>query len=320
MARRLSWSDVRGGIIAASILAVAAVATLRFSRLGTLHGDTFMMYARVGEARGILKGSEVWLSGQKIGKIVSIEFRSPTVSDTGNRVEIAMEALEKYRGNIHRDAVAQIRPGGSFIGAPVMYLTPGTSAAPVLQPGDSVTTHPQADVEGAASKFGVASREFPVIINNFKSIAGHLSSTEGTVGAFLNSGTGPGSGQFQRTGRELGRLGSSLHTGGTVSLAMNGSLQARAGHVMARADSVRALLASNETSLGRMRRDSSLMNEIGDIRNELSLVQAQLDGSMGTAGRALHDSAVTHAIADAQRQMTSLFADMKKHPFRYIRF
>jgi hypothetical protein len=87
---------------------------------------------------------------------------------------------------------------------------------------------------------------------------------------------------------------------------------------MARTDSVRALLASRNTSLGRFRRDSTLAGEVSDIRNELTLVRAALDEPRGTAGRVLHDSAVTSALGQAQQEMTLLLADIKKNPRRYL--
>ena len=101
---------------------------------------------------------------------------------------------------------------------------------------------------------------------------------------------------------------------------MDGSLSARASLVLARADSVRALLASSSGSLGRLRRDSTLMTEVADIQTELARVRASLTDSRGTAGRVLHDSAVFSALGDVQREMSLLFADMKKHPLRYNPF
>lgn len=319
MARRLSWSDVRGGAIAVVTLAIIIIATMKYSRLGTLHGDTMSLYAHVGEARGLLVGSEVWLSGQKIGKVTDIVFLPPA-ADTSARIEIRMQVLSKHRPAVHRDAVAQIRAGGSVIGAPVMYLSPGTTKAAMIQPGDTVTTHPQIDAEGATAQFSLASREFPVIINNVKILAAQLQTTEGTVGAFMNGPTGAGVGEMARTRALSAELGARLSGGGTVGQFMQGGLTSRARVVMARADSIRTLIASPNTSFGRYRKDSTLMTEVGYIRDELSIVRTQLDQSRGTAGRAMHDSAITNSLADAQRQMSLLFADIKKHPLRYIVF
>jgi phospholipid/cholesterol/gamma-HCH transport system substrate-binding protein len=319
MARRLSWSDVRGGIIACVAIAVACFAILKFMRVGALHGDTFPMYALVGEARGVTKGSEVWLSGQKIGKITDIRFLPPLSADTTKRIEIQMEVLEEYRAALRRDAVAQIRSGGSIVGPPVVYLSPGTPHGAALRPGDTVQALVQSDAEGATAQFSVAAKELPVILSNVKVLRAQLQTTQGTMGAFMN---GPGMGELQRARIQATRLMHRVSGGGSGSIGpiMNGGLTNRAGHVMAQVDSVRTLLASSKTSLGRFRRDSTLLLQIADIRAELALVQASLDEPRGTVGRMLKDSALTIALGQARQEMTLLFADVKKNPRRYLSF
>jgi phospholipid/cholesterol/gamma-HCH transport system substrate-binding protein len=316
MARRLSWSEVRGGLLACLAISATAFAILKFMRVGALHGETFPLYAVVGEARGVMKGSEVWLSGQKIGRITDIQFRSPDVADTTSRILISMEVLERHRKAMHRDAVAQIRAGGGIIAPPVVYISAGTSRAAVLRPGDTVHTLQQADVEGATSQLSGAAREFPIIMADVRVLQAQLQTSEGTIGALMN---GPGLGELQRariqTSRLMGRMSGG---GGSVGRIMNAGLTTRAGRVMARTDSVRALLASRNTSLGRFRRDSTLAGDVSDIRNELTLVRAALDEPRGTAGRVLHDSAVTSALGQAQQEMTLLLADIKKNPRRYL--
>jgi hypothetical protein len=317
MSRRLSWSDVRGGLVACVAILAVAVATLKFARVGALHGRTFHLYALVGEARGVIKGSEVWLSGQKIGTIVDIRFRAPESADSSKRIQIEMEVLERHRGALRRDAVAQIRAGGSIIGPPVVYLSPGTTRAPPLRPDDTVSTTPQADVQEATQQLGAAARDVPVIMANVKLLAAQLQTAQGTLGALTN---GPGGGELERARIHAIRLGHRLDGNGTLALAMRGGLPARAQRVMARVDSVRALLASPNTSLGRFHRDSTLLGTVADIRNELTLVRARLDAPRGTAGRFLHDSALATALAQAERQMTLLVADIKRRPLRYISF
>lgn len=301
-------------------MAVFVFVVMKYSRVGALHGDTMHLYAKVGEARGILTGSEVWLSGQKIGKITDIRFLSPDVADTSSRIEIKMEVLARYRSVMHSDAIAQIRNGGTIIGAPVMYMSPGTDKSPEIRDGDTVSTHPQADVEGSTGQFGSAAREFPFIINNVKLLTAQLGGTQGTVGAFLNTTGGPGVDQLKRAAAQAGQLADRLEGSGTVGQFMQGRLTRRTESAMARIDSVRALLSSENTSYGRLHRDSTLLSEVADIRNELSIVRALVNEPRGTAGRALHDSALTNAVSDAERQMSLLLADMKKHPLRYLKF
>ncbi|HEY2064562.1 MAG TPA: MlaD family protein, partial [Gemmatimonadaceae bacterium] len=183
MARRLAWSDVRGGVIASVAILVVIVLTLTFSRPGALHGRTFRLYAIVGEARGLTRGSEVWLSGQKVGKVLDIRFRPPETADTMRRLEVDMEVLDRHRMALRRNAVAEIRPGGSVIGPPVVYLSPGTTRAGALQPNDTIQARPQADVEQATVQFGAAAKDFPFIIDNIKLLSAQLQSTDGAIGA-----------------------------------------------------------------------------------------------------------------------------------------
>lgn len=320
MARRLAWSDVRGGLLAILAIVAVSLATLKYARVGALRGGTIRLYALVGEARGILKGSEVWLSGQKIGKVVDIQFRSPAVADSTTRLLLVLDVLDDYRGLMHRDAEAQIRSGGSVIGAIVVYLTPGTVTAPLLRDHDTLRARAQLDLEGSTVGFAAATREFPAIMKNVKELKQELELTQGTLGAVINEGLAQ-RGQISATMNRVGRLRNQVSGGrGTVGLVMSGGLGLRASRVLARTDSVRALLSSPATSLGRFRRDSTLMSEVSDIRNELSIVRALLDEPRGTAGRIMRDSAVTSALGDAQREMGLLVADMKKHPLRYNPF
>ena len=317
MARRLSWSDVRGGLIACGVLAIAAVAIVRFSRVGALHGDTFLLYATVGDATGVMKGSEVWLSGQKIGKITDIRFRSPASSDTLQRVVIEMKILSRHRDALRRDAVGQIRSGGSFIGPPVVYVAPGTSNGAPIRDGDTLRIRSAPDFSRATAQLSMAAQDVPVIMGNVKVLRAELKATRGTMGAFMN---GPAMGELARTKVRVGQLRDQPGGGGTAGKVMNGDLAIRTRRVMARADSVRALVASPNTSLGRFRRDSTLITEVGDIREELTQLRAQLDSPDGTVGRFALDSAITLQLAAAQQQMTLLFADIRKHPLRYLSF
>jgi phospholipid/cholesterol/gamma-HCH transport system substrate-binding protein len=321
MARRLAWSNVRGGLVAIAAIVGICVATLKYARVGALHGDRFRVYAVFGAARGALKGSEVWLMGQRIGKITDIRFRSPAESDTSTRVLVEMEVLEKYRDAMHRDAEAQIRPGGSLIGAMVVYLTAGSAAAPTIRDGDTVHAEAQADAESATAQFGAAARELPRIAGNVKTIRVELDSTSGTVGALIQSARGDGGGALQSASEQLARLRRRMsNERGSLGRIMDGGLGVRARVVMARADSVRTLIASSSGSFGRFRRDSTLIAEVADIRDELATVRASLADSRGTAGRVLHDSAAFSALGEAHREMTLLMADLKKHPLRYNPF
>jgi len=147
-----------------------------------------------------------------------------------------------------------------------------------------------------------------------------LHSVKGTIGAFSIEG---GGGAMTRTEHQASHVLDKLSKSeGTIGLALSpeSELSSRAQHTMARADSVRALLASDKTSFGRFRRDSTLLHQVADIRSELDLLGARMASTSGTLGRARADSALFQALAASQREMTLIMADMKRRPFRYVHF
>ena len=98
------------------------------------------------------------------------------------------------------------------------------------------------------------------------------------------------------------------------------TVMARVSSAMRGADSIRALLASEATSYGRFKRDSSLAREIASVRDEMSILRRLLAESRGTAGRMANDKAVTTALASVEQELGRTIEDIKRDPLRYVRF
>lgn len=315
---KTSWRSLIPGLIAIAVIVLSTIALLMFAQVGALHGDTVRIYAATDQARGLLKGSDVWLAGQKVGVVSDIRFQ-PVTTEVSQRLLIELELLKKHLPQLRGDSYAQIRTGGSLIGAQVVYLTTGTPTAPEVDEGDTLRAKPQGDTESVASQIASASRQFPAIINNVKLLSSQLESARGTLGAF---GAEEGVQKIGRVGVRAANLtGRALGGEGTIAMMMrrNDHLT-RAQSAMARADSIRLLLASNATTYGRLRRDSTLIREIGSIRNEVSIVKALLAQPQGTAGRVRADSAIVRQLGLLEREFTALKRDITRDPLRFISF
>ena len=317
---RLRWSEITPGALALLVIALLVIGVMKYARVGGVRGDTTTIYASTAEARGVIAGTtEVWFLGQKVGVVRDVDFREVAV-DTTRRLLLELEVKESLLEFLRQDSDAQIRAGGSMIGAPVVYLSAGTEAAGPVGKRDTVGLRPQLDTEDITSRIALASREFPAIIANVKQIAAQVEGARGTAGAIL-ADDGPGT-------RELGRFSSSASSlvsratrgSGTLGLAMRGDLPGRARQATARADSIRTLVSSGSGTFGRFSRDSTLLREIAAVRAELSIVSALMAKPEGTAGRFVHDSALFVTMARAQKEMGVLFDDIKRRPMRYLAF
>src|SRR6266576_1011895 len=127
MPRRTGWKELIVGLIALAAVTGVGLAVLLFARVGTLHGHTFRLYALTGEARGVIRGSEVWLGGQKVGVVKDVTFMSP-MTPAKDRLLIVMDVLSSGRQGIRMNSTAQVRSGGTLISSPVVYLSIGSNA------------------------------------------------------------------------------------------------------------------------------------------------------------------------------------------------
>jgi phospholipid/cholesterol/gamma-HCH transport system substrate-binding protein len=319
MADRPHWQDLRLGIVAAIIVAVGAVLILVFGRVGIIHGKKITLFITTDGARGVIRGTEVWLDGQKVGQVKGITFRPPTVPPS-ERLVLEIHVLETARSHLRRDTRVEVRSGGSIIGDQVVSLRSGTVKSPAVSDGDTIHAGEQMDLESVGADAVAASRELPAIMSNVKILAAQLQTAEGTLGAFgMDQGGAQMAGVRAKTARLMAHLSDSR---GTVGLAFDGSaaLRTRAERAMAEVDSLRALIGSSQHSLGRFRRDSSLVREISRLRAELQEIQQLAASPTGTIGRLRGDSAVVRNIHRDLASLDSLFADIKKHPLRYIAF
>src|SRR4051812_19014751 len=114
MAKPLHWNDLKIGLIAVTAVVLAAIGVLTFGRVGTLHGKTFEVYVTTDAARGVIRGTEVWLDGQRVGLVRDIAFQPPSVS-TRERLVITLRILESSREHLRLDSRVEIRAGSSVI-------------------------------------------------------------------------------------------------------------------------------------------------------------------------------------------------------------
>ena len=320
MPRRANWSQLVVGIVGLTAVVAAALGVLIFARVGALHGATSTLYAATGEARGIAKGSEVWLAGMKVGLVKRVRFR-PVTADTSRRLLLELEVLDKYLPHIRGDSHMQIRTGGTLLGAPVVFVSAGTNLAPALANGDTIRSLPQQDPEGLTSNFAQVSKQFPAIMGDVRVLGAQLRAAHSTAGALMNLAGGD-QGEVATFRRGAANLGQRVTSGqGTLGLALGGGdASARLQHALARADSVRAALSSPTSSVGRVRGDSTLLRTVEYVRDVLAIARALLDEPRGTAGRVLRDSAIVREVARTQRQLDSIVNDIKYHPLRYWPF
>lgn len=314
MPPRLSWSHLLPGLIALTVVVLLAIGVLMFAGVGRVRGEKIQIFVLTNQARGIMRGSDVWVGGQKIGVVDDIMFRAPS-RDTSGRVVLALSVRKRDATQIRRDSRPQIRAGANIIGPIVVSIDAGSAGSPPVTNGDTLRGDAQSDLEVAGSKLTAATEDFGPLIADARRAVAHVHDRNGTVGAVLTEGIG---GNVAAIRAQVSRIRSRFTT--STTSARGPALMTRAKSAMARVDSVRTLLASPRASFGRFRRDSTLVQTVRDLRDELETLRASLADDEGSLGRLKTDSALVHSLANARVEMSELFADMRRRPLHYVNF
>jgi phospholipid/cholesterol/gamma-HCH transport system substrate-binding protein len=317
MSHPKSWKNLSLGLVCAAAVIGAALAILVFGRVGTLRGEKFRMYVTTDAARGLIRGSEVWLDGQRIGNVAGVEFR-PATASSKERLVLKLELLEKSRSLIRKNSRARIQAGTSVIAEQVVYIQSGTLASAEIADGDTLRASTQNDVESMSSDAALASRELPAILSNVKLLGTQLEATQEALSSIVGE-----DGRMRVVRARAARVMAGLSGANGSLRPMLGArelVMQRAERARAQFDSIRALLASNEHSLGRFRRDSTIMLEVAHLRNEVAEIKRLAESPDGTIGRLRTDSAIVRGVHRDLALLDSLIADMKKRPLRYIAF
>lgn len=288
---------------------------LLFARVGALHGKKVTLYVVTDGAVGVLAGTEVWLAGEREGVVKDITFQ-PASAPRSERLLIKTDFLKAALPHVRRDSYAQIRPGGSLIGTPIIYIAPGTDTAPPLRDGDTVHTRPKAAISGLTDDIKKVGPEFAALGVATRDLAERINEPVGTLGSFRANGLP----DLADVEAGMSSLSARASGNGTIGRAMRGNLQTRASHAMAAADSIRRLLASNKGNIGRFRRDTTLVTKATQVMAEVDSLRALFSNPVGAIASARSDSALTLQLAQTHTLLASLIRDVKKNPLRYIRF
>ena len=315
MARNLAWRDLKTGTVAFGVIVAGALGVLIFARVGALHGDKSNIYVLSQEADGVLAGTEVWLSGQKIGLVKDIHFRAIT-TDTLERLAIHTEILSDRMHLVRRDAYADIRPGDNLIGSPIVFISSGTSLVPALRSGDTLVNVSTGKMKPVGEKVTELTARLSALADSGKRLSALLNSRTGTIGAFKHDGMA----KMSDASATISGLMNKATTGnGTIALASKGDFGARLARIQAGKDSIVLLLSSGRGNIGRFKKDSTLFRTVSHIRDEIDSLKSMSSGA-GTLQRARSDTALTLEMARIRVQLSELMADIKKHPSRYIAF
>lgn len=313
--RRKTWRAAVPGLIVIAVLLVIVTFTLTYARLGALRGSTYTVYLPVDEARNVMTGTDVWLAGRPVGEVAGIHFRAPDVDPEG-RLLLELRILTRYRDLIRADSEADIRSGGTLLGAPVIRIGVGTERAAVVMERDTLRRATQRELRDATVELAALGGEISMIAENVRDMRERASGLGAAVGGVDRD--------RQRVMRLLMRAEIRdpfpRRPGSLRLLLEDQQLGNRVRRIVVGIDSVARAMQTPHGTVGRLAHEEKLRESLAALALELDSLSTQLRTGEGTAGRLAYDRALTEGIESLRFELELLRNDFSRWPERYLRF
>ncbi len=253
-------------------------------------------------------GSPVWIGGHEVGRVTAIGFL-PVRADSQPRLAVHVEIPRKHRSLIRSDSRARLTSART-IGEPVVDISPGTTSARALVPGDTLYAAPVTDLMAAFTVWRGFQSALDSLVKASRILQPRIAGQRPQLERLAA--------RMQTTKTAFARVAALLSNSSLTDLATGGELRAALGDLAQTAQQLGPTLRSaseryNDPALrgavSRMSRHAdSLSVQIG------ALTQQFTNSSLSRFAR---DTAIQRALHKTQMELDSLIAETKRNPMRF---
>jgi phospholipid/cholesterol/gamma-HCH transport system substrate-binding protein len=143
---------------------------------------SFTLNAVFSNVAGLLKGSNIWLFGVKVGTVKKISFYGDA------QVLVTMSIELDAEPHIHKGAFAKISSDG-LIGNKIIVIYGGDSTSPIIEKNDFLVVEQSISTDDMLATLQRTNQNLLAITTDFKSISKKIDSGKGTIAKLINDAT-----------------------------------------------------------------------------------------------------------------------------------
>jgi phospholipid/cholesterol/gamma-HCH transport system substrate-binding protein len=314
---RITWDQLRVGLVIAVAVAVLGVAIYKLGQSANLFAKRYELIAYLPDANGLREGGSVMVAGQLAGTVTKIEFL-PVDTDTTRNLKLTLAVDATVREQIRRDSRGKLRTLG-LLGDKVFDITPGTPGYQPLAEGDTVRVVQALDYEAVIAQASGAVTDMVALTRDLRTITGGLAKGEGTVGQLLTNRA-----LYDQLNGTLGRANSMLarfqNPNGSVGRLLDDpTLYNRLVGVISSTDSLVIALNTSKGTAGLLLRDTTLYANLTGITRGADSLMRSLTNGQGTASRLLTDQTLYDQLNKLVTDLSAILADVRRDPGRYTK-
>jgi phospholipid/cholesterol/gamma-HCH transport system substrate-binding protein len=247
---------------------------------------------------GLKLGDPVRLAGVDVGRITEIR-----VLDDRVRIDFSV----KKGTRIKTDAVASVRLtnllGGQFLG-----ISFGSSNAPILPPGGTVTGRDTANIDVIVDNVSELTRDTRTFINNLNQ---NQEEVIGKISTILDENRGNLRGAITNLNSITGKFD---RGDGSLAMLLNDrTLYRNANETTASLKNITGKIDRGEGTIGKLVHDDTLYKDargavagINDGMKDVKEIAAKINSGQGTMGKLVNDDALYSELKDTSKNLSQI--------------
>lgn len=312
--------QVRVGAVLILAIAILGYGIFQVGRLFDVFASRYTLVTLVEGSAGLIEGSPVTLAGQRVGQVGAIDFLPVEQRTDSANIRVLLSINRSVRDQIRSDSRAAVQTQG-LLGDRFVNISPGSSAAPVLDPGDTIQSHPALDYDSVLRTAATALEQVQDVVIDLRAITGSMAAGQGTLGALLQDQR-----LYERMTTATNELAGLLRTvnrsDGTLSqLIRDPTLYNRLSTTLARLDSLGEVALDGEGTLGRLIRDDSLYSALVAVTGRADTTLAGVEGMVqdladgdGAVARLLEDPELYDQLLKTVVDLQNLIQALREDP------
>jgi phospholipid/cholesterol/gamma-HCH transport system substrate-binding protein len=291
--KKVSWAQLRVGIVAAVSMALTGVLIFLLTGNSSILQGTFLVRTYMEDSAGMSEGSSVRLNGILAGSLKKIRLSGE--ADKKRTVEIQMDIRDKFLESIPEDSIAGIS-ASNLLGDKYINITKGTSHKHVEKGGELKSASVQ-DIPQLVQQSSIILTQFQDVVGRVDSLLKDINDGKGNIGKLLKDEELYS--RVNETAREVDQLVKDVrNSNGTINkLIYDPALYDDIRRPIQRLDDIVAAIQKGQGSAGKLLNDNALYEEIRQSMTEVRHMVDDLNAGKGTAGKLLKDDQIARQLA-----------------------
>lgn len=318
--KQLSWSKLKAGLVITLALLILIVAIFFAGGIGEIFSPRIELKAQFKDAKGLRRGSPVWLFGTEVGSVKNINL------DPLQGAIVTISIDKSVQTFIKKDAQASILTMG-LLGDKYIELSSGSPLVEPIHSGEMIKGGAQiefSDIMGTAS---IAIGKMGEFITKLDNLVVKMEKSQGTVSKFF---TDPAVyDNLSQTTKMMSQiLGDIKNSRGTMKMLIEDpSLYNKLLTATSSIEEFSKKLDESHGTLKRLIEDPEFYENLNRGSKQLSSILERIDKGEGLSGAFLKNEGLVRELSDAllefkklSVELEALVKDIKEHPKKYLKF